>query len=173
MQLASVWTDLYGSTLALYTGRAGGHRWLVATPPEHAGAAAQTLETLDGKGQTVLLVHTGLTPLEAALRGQTAAVLGRGLKGVLVLGQELAAGPALAVPTSEHTAPGGGLHYLEGGAYPAWTDALAEDGPEGECAPASVCAMLGLPVRVCAPDRLPAALRKWWAATPHALEAAD
>ena len=172
MRLASVWTDLYGSTLALYIGRAGGHRWLVATPPEHARTAAQTLESLDGKGQTVLLVSAGLTPLEAALREQTDAVLGRGLKGVLVLGEELAAGPALTVPATEHTASGSGLQYQEGGQYPAWTDALTGRGPEGECAPASVCALLGLPVRVCAPATLEVTLREWWAATPHALEAA-
>ena len=34
MHLVSVWSDLYASTLALYTGRAGGHRWLVVSPPQ-------------------------------------------------------------------------------------------------------------------------------------------
>ena len=171
MHLVSVWSDLYASTLALYTGRAGGHRWLVASPPQHAGAAARALETLEGKGEAVLLVYAGLTPLEMALRQQNDPVLGRGLNGVLVLDRPLAGGPEVTLPGSEQRATQGGLIYHEGGSAPAWTDALAGDvmeeavpqetvpqeavvlemGEQGECAPASVCAGLGLPVRVCGP----------------------
>ncbi len=186
MHLVSVWSDLYASTLALYTGRAGGHRWLVASPPQHAGAAARALKALEGKGEAVLLVYAGLTPLEMALRQQNDPVLGRGLSGVLVLDRPLAGGPEMTLPGSEQRATQGGLIYHEGGSAPAWTDALAGDvteaagtretgiqemGEQGECAPASVCAGLGLPVRVCGPDQLSVTLRLWWAATPHALVA--
>ena len=179
MHLVSVWSDLYASTLALYTGRAGGHRWLVASPPQHAGAAARALEALEGKGEAVLLVYAGLTPLEMALRQQNDPVLGRGLSGVLLLDRPLAGGPEVTLPGSARQATQSGLTYHEGGSAPAWTDALArrateaagvlEAGEQGECAPASVCAGLGLPVRVCGPDQLSVTLRQWWAATPHAL----
>lgn len=171
MRLVSVWSDLYASTLALYAGRAGGHRWLVAAPPEHAETVAQALARLDGKGETVLLVFTGATPLESALREQQDAVRGRGLSGALVIGQHLTSGPAVTVARSEHTAGGGGLDYQEGGTYPAWSDALGRTGQPGECVAASVCAALGLPVRVCAPDEAEAILLEWWAVTPHALTA--
>ena len=173
MQLASVWSDVYASTLALYSGRAGGHRWLIAVTPEHAGAVAQALGGLDGKGETVLLVYAGLTPLEAALCEQTAATLGRGLAGVLVVGRALTGGPTVTVPISTQQAEPGGLGYQEGGSYPAWTDALGAVGEQGECPPASVCASRGLSVRVCTPETLTATLLEWWAATPHALVAAD
>ncbi|WP_424950626.1 hypothetical protein [Deinococcus sp.] len=174
MQLASVWSDLYDSTLALYTGSAGGHRWLVTLDPdmapEQAWATARSLEVLEGKGQVVLLAYAGLTPLEAALREQSNLVLGRGLAGVLVLDRELGGGPAMSLPKTEVRIPGG-LTYREGGAYPAWTDALGGIGTLGECPPASVCAALGVPVRVAAPERLRETLLEWWAATPHALAA--
>ena len=184
MHLVSVWSDLYASTLALYTGRAGGHRWLVASPPQHAGAAARALEALEGKGETVLLVYAGLTPLGMALRQQNDPVLGRGLSGVLVLDRPLSGGPEVTLPGSEQRTEQSGLSYQGGGSAPAWTDALAgrvaqvagvpeigeqQMGEQGECAPASVCASLGLPVRVCGPDQLSVTLRQWWAATPHAL----
>ena len=184
MYLVSVWSDLYDSTLALYVGRAGGHRWLVASPPRHAGAAAAALEALEGKGEAVLLVYAGLTPLEMALRQQNDPVLGRGLSGVLVLDRPLAGGPEVTLPGSEQQAEQSGLIYHEGGSAPAWTDALVgrvteaavpqetgvpEMGEQGECAPASVCASLELPVRVCGLDQLNVTLRQWWAATPHAL----
>ena len=184
MHLVSVWSDLYISTLALYTGRAGGHRWLVASPPQHAGAAAVALEALEGKGEVVLLVYAGLTPLEMALRQQNDPVLGRGLSGVLVLDRPLSGGPEVTLPESEQRATQSGLNYHEGGSAPAWADALAGHvtgtagmqktgmpgmGEQGECAPASVCAGLGLPVRVCGPDQLSVTLLQWWAATPHAL----
>ena len=174
MHLVSVWSDLYASTLALYTGRAGGHRWLVASPPQHAGAAAVALETLESKGEAVLLVYAGLTPLEMALRCQNDPVLGRGLSGVLVLDSPLSGGPEVTLPGSEQRAEQSGLSYQESGNTVAWTDALAgrvteAAGPQGECAPASVCTSLGLSVRVCGPDELSMTLRQWWAATPHAL----
>ncbi len=174
MHLVSVWSDLYASTLALYTGRAGGHRWLVASPPRHAGAAAVALETLKGKGEAVLLVYAGLTPLEMALRQQNDPVLGRALSGVLVLDRPLSGGPEVTLPSPEQRAEQSGLSYQEGGNAVAWTDALAGRGIEaagaqGECAPASVCASLGLSVRVCGPDELSMTLQQWWAATPHAL----
>ncbi len=184
MYLVSVWSDLYASTLALYTGRAGGHRWLVASPPQHAGAAARALEALEGKGEAVLLVYAGLTPLEMALRQQNDPVLGRGLSGVLVVDRPLSGGPEMTLPGSEQRDEQSGLTYHEGGGAPAWTDALAgrvtgaagvpetgmtQTGEQGQCAPASVCAGLGLPVRVCGPDTLSVTLRQWWAVTPHAL----
>ena len=174
MHLVSVWSDLYASTLALYVGRAGGHRWLVASPPEHAGAAALALEALEGKGETVLLVYAGLTPLEEALWEQHSPLLGRGLSGVLVMDRPLSGGPEVTWAGSKQGAGQNGLEYQEGGNAPAWTDALEQAvlgaaDLRGECAPASVCAGLGLPVRVCGPDQLSAALREWWAATPHAL----
>ena len=100
MQLAIDWSDVYASTLALYSGRAGGHRWLVAVTPEHAEAVAQALGGLEGKGETVLLVYAGLTPLEAALREQTDPVLGRGLAGVLVIDRALTGGPTVTVPVA-------------------------------------------------------------------------
>ena len=172
MQLTSVWSDLYANTVALYTGRAGGHRWLVAVTPEHAPAAIEALRTLEGKGETVLLVYAGLTPLEAALQAQTDAALGRGVAGVLVVGRALTGGPAVTAPVSPQQAQPGGLSYQEGGSYPAWTDALSRAGEQGACPPASVCAGLGLPVRVCTPDVLTETLLEWWAATPHAVLAA-
>ena len=171
MRLVSVWSDLYASTLALYAGRAGGHRWLLAVAPEHAQMVAGTLARLEGKGEAVLLAFTGTTPLESALRAQNDATLGRGLAGVLVIGRDLTDGPAVTVPPSESAADGEGLAYREGASYPAWSDALGRTGTSGECVAASVCAGLGLPVRVCAPERLEAVLLEWWAATPHALTA--
>ena len=175
MQLVSVWSDLYASTFALYTGHAGGHRWLVAARPEQATAATAALAALGAKGETVLLVYAGLTPLAAALHAQTDPVLGRGLAGVLVLDRDLARGPATDRPLTEVEAAHSGLRYQEGGHFPAWQDALGSTGEQGEkqgeCAPASVCAQLGLPVRVCAPEALTATLHEWWAATPHALAA--
>lgn len=171
MQLVSVWSDLYASTLALYAGRAGGHRWLVAVTPEHAQKVAETLARLDSKGEVVLLAFDGVTPLESALRAQNDAALGRGLAGVLVVGPDLTDGPAVTVPTSESPADQGGVAYREGASYPAWSDALGRTGTPGECVAASVCAALGLPVRVCAPDRVEAVLLEWWTATPHALTA--
>ncbi|MGY2894226.1 hypothetical protein [Deinococcus sp. UYEF24] len=173
MQLASVWSDVYASTLALYSGRAGGHRWLIAVTPEHAEAVAQALGGLEGKGETVLLVYAGLTPLEAALHEQTDVGLGRGLAGVLMIDRALTGGPAVTMPVSAREAEQGELSYQEGGNYPAWTDALGTAGERGECPPASVCASLGLPVRVCTPEALTATLLEWWAAKPHALTAAD
>ncbi|WP_407569535.1 hypothetical protein [Deinococcus altitudinis] len=173
MQLVSVWSDLYASTLALYSGRVGGHRWLIAVTPAQAETVAQTLGELEGKGETVLLVYADLTPLEAALRGQTDAGLGRGLAGVVVVGLDLTGGPAVTVPAFTRQAEPGELGYQEGGSYPAWTDALGAEGERGECAAASVCAGLGLPVRVCAPQTLSSVLSEWWAATPHALTATD
>lgn len=169
MKLVSVWSDLYASTVALYQGRPGGYRWLIATPPAHATAAAEVLTRLDGKGETVLLVYPALTPLEAALREQTDPLLGRGLSGVLVIDRALASGPEVVVAAAEQHAETTGLTYQEGGHYPAWADALGEAGASGASPAASVCAGLGLPVRVCAPDGLEAALTGWWAATPHAL----
>jgi hypothetical protein len=171
MQLVSIWSDLYGSTLALYVGRAGGHRWLVATAPEHASAATAALEALEGKGEAVLLVYSGPTPLDAALQEQINPVLGRPLAGVLVVDRGLAGGPASSVAVSTQQA--GGMQYREGGRFPAWQDALGGAGEQGECPAAGVCASLGLPVRVCAPQHIGATLLEWWATVPHALVASD
>jgi|GEM_PF-2803240 len=172
MRLVSVWSDLYASTLALYSGRAGVHRWLVAVAPEHAQAAAETLARLESKGEVVLLAFTGTTPLESALRAQNDALQGRGLAGVLVVGHDLTDGPAVTVPPSGVLGEKGGLEYREGASYPAWSDALGHTGRPGECVAASVCAALSLPVRVCAPEHAEATLLEWWAVTPHALTVA-
>ena len=168
MQLASVWTDIYGSVLALHTGRAGGYRWVVSCAPLQAQAAAQALARLDGKGRVLLLVAPGPTPLRAALEEQRAG----GLAGVLVLDRELRGGPQVTVPPRVVQVEASGLSYREGGLFPAWQDALTGSRVEnresyGECAAASVCAGLGLPVRVCAPERLEEVLREWWTRTPH------
>lgn len=167
MQLVSVWSDVYASTLALYTGRAGGHRWLVAAAPRHARACAAALGALPGKGEVLLLAHTHLTPLDAALRGQTDPALGRALSGVLVVDRALAGGPALEVPRLDVTT--GDLTYREGGPLPAWQDALGVAGEQGACPAAGVCAALKVPVRVCAPPQIGETLQAWWATVPHAL----
>ncbi|MFC4454469.1 hypothetical protein [Deinococcus sonorensis] len=167
MQLTGSWSDVYGSTLALYQGGAGGHHWAVAARPEQAREAARVLEALPGKGQTLLLVYDHLTPLTAALRLYTDPLQGRPLTGVVVLDRALARGPAVSVPL--RTVEQGDLSFQEGGVLPAWTDALGHSGEQGECAAASVAAQLDLAVRVCAPQDLSATLLTWWQATPHAL----
>lgn len=153
------WTDIYGSACAGFEGRPGGHRWLVAAPPELAPGLPAQLAALDGKGHALLLVHDGLTPLLAALREQEP-------RGVLVVAERaLGCGPAVTVP--ERQVDGGGAEYREGGAFPEWVGALGtEDGP-GENAAASAAASLGVPVVVTAPDRVRATLEAWMDATPH------
>ena len=166
MRLESIWSDIYGSTLALYTGRAGGTRWLVTCAPRAASAALEGLARLQGKGSVLLLGRTGPTALQAVLEEQQNPARGRGLAGVLVLERDLSGGPALSVPVRTVQVESSGLEYREGGEFPAWQDALtlSQLQPEGECVAASVCAGLGLPVRVCAPERLEAVFQEWWAA---------
>ena len=77
MQHTRTWSDVYGSALALFEGRAGGHAWLVAAPPSLAGGLAGELAGVDGKGRVTLVVHEGLTPLLAALREAAARGGGR------------------------------------------------------------------------------------------------
>src|SRR5690349_11400804 len=92
MQHTRTWSDVYGSACAEFEGRAGGHVWLVAAPPDLAGSLAEQLEGVDGKGRVILVVHDGLTPLLWALRDT-------GPHGVLVVAPEpLSRGPALSVP---------------------------------------------------------------------------
>lgn len=147
MQFVLAWSDLFANVVALYRGRAGGHRWLVACPPGEALEADCQLRALDGKGEVLLLAYRDLTPLRLALEAQDGAAVssptaGRGLRGVLVLDRDLG------------DAGVGG--------------AAAAAGGQGDGAAAGVCADLGLPVRVCSPHRLGAALPEWWALTPHA-----
>jgi len=141
MQFVLAWSDLFANVVALYRGRAGGHRWLVACPPGEALEADRQLRALEGKGELLLLAYAGLLPLRLGLEAQGGAAVssptaGRGLRGVLVLDHDLESAGAAA----------------------------AQDGN----AAASVCADLGLPVRVCSPQRLGVALPEWWALTPHA-----
>ncbi|GGR28636.1 hypothetical protein [Deinococcus ruber] len=170
MRLEGIWNDVYGSTLALYVGRAGGHRWLLTCTPGTAAQALEGMARLHGKGSVLLLVQRGSTPLRAVLEEQNNVVLGRGLAGVLVLDRDLSGGPALSLPLSTVHVESSGLEYREGGEFPAWHDALSGQPPFwepetfGESVAASVCASLNLPVRVCAAERLEAAFQEWWAA---------
>lgn len=160
MNCTRTWTDLYGSACAVFEGRAGGHRWLVAAPLERAGELPAELEALGGKGEVRLLVHEGLTPLLAALSEGP-------VRGVVVVGERaLSAGPGVSVPQRE-VEGAGGVVYREGGEFPAWTAALNLGGEGGECAAASAAAFLGVPVLVAAPGGVRAALEAWMDATPH------
>ena len=160
MQHTRTWSDIYGSACAEFEGRAGGHVWMVAAPPELAGALAALLDNVDGKGRVVLVVHDGLTPLLAALQDGSP-------RGVLVVAPAaLAAGPAVTV--AERVVEGiGGTQYTEGGTFPAWVGADGHSGQDGECPAASAAASVGVPVVVTAPDSVQAALEAWMARTPH------
>lgn len=160
MEHKRTWTDVYGSAHAGFEGRAGGHRWLVAAPPELAAGVPPQLAALDGKGQVDLLVHDGLTPLLAALR----ELEPRGV--VVVAPQALASGPAVTVP-ERRIEDAGGTAYREGGDFPAWQSALDTPGEPGECPAASAVASLNVPVVVTSPDRVQAVLEAWMDATPH------
>ncbi|ULH14740.1 hypothetical protein MF271_12115 [Deinococcus sp. KNUC1210] len=170
MRLEAIWNDVYGSTLALYVGRAGGHRWLLTCTPGTAAQALEGMARLHGKGSVLLVVQHGSTPLRTVLEEQQRPWLGRGLAGVLVLDRDLSGGPALSLPISTVQVESSGLSYQEGGDFPAWHDALSGQPPAGkpgtfgESVAASVCASLNLPVRVCAAERLEAAFQEWWAA---------
>lgn len=160
MKHTRTWTDLYGSACAVFEGRAGGHRWLVAAPPELAGELPTGLEALDGKGEVRLLVHEGLTPLLATLPEAP-------VRGVVVVGERaLRSGPEVTVPERE-VEEGAGLVYREGGTFPAWTATLDLGGETGECAAASAAASIGVPVVVVTPQGVRMALEAWMDATPH------
>lgn len=160
MNHTRTWTDLYGSVQADFEGRAGGHRWLVAAPPDLAERVPAQLEALGGKGLVRLLVHDGLTPLLTALRDLEP-------RGVLVVApRALAWGPAVTVP-ERRVEDAGGAEYQEGGEFPAWRAALDGAGDEGECAAASAAAFLDVPVIVAAPEGVRGALEAWLDATPH------
>jgi len=160
MNHTRTWTDLYGSVQAHFEGRAGGHRWLVAAPPDLAAHLPPQLAALDGKGLVNLLVHDGLTPLLTALRDLEP-------RGVLVVApRALGRGPAVTVP-ERRVEDAGGAEYHEGGEFPAWRAALDEAGEEGECAAASAVSSWGVPVVVAAPGGVRAALEAWMDATPH------
>lgn len=160
MNHTRTWTDLYGSVQADFEGRAGGHRWLVAAPPDLAAAVPAQLEALGGKGLVRLLVHDGLTPLLTALRDLEP-------RGVLVVApRALTRGPAVTVP-ERRVEDEGGAEYREGGEFPAWRAALDRSGEEGECPAASAAASLDVPVLVAAPDGVRLALEAWLDATPH------
>ena len=159
MNHTRTWTDVYGSACASFEGRAGGHTWLVAAPPELARAVPGALSALDGKGAVYLLVHEGLTPLLAAVRDLKA-------RGVLIVAPEaLASGPAVQVG-ARVVAGAQGVDYAEGGDFPEWTGTLGGGG-SGPCPAASAVASLGLPVAVTSPDTVQAALEAWMDATPH------
>ncbi|WP_165795211.1 hypothetical protein [Deinococcus koreensis] len=160
MHHTRTWTDIYGSARASFEGRAGGHSWLVAAPPQLAAAVPAALEALDGKGTVELLVHDGLTPLLAAARELAP-------RGVLVVADRaLSGGPAVDVAPQTVT-DAGGVEYAEGGAFPAWEGADAATGERGECPAAGAVASLDLPVVVADAGGLRAALEAWLDRTPH------
>lgn len=161
MQHTRTWTDLYGSACARFEGRPGGHRWLVATPPELAAGVPAALEALDAKGSVELLVHDGVTPLLAALRD----VQPRGV--LIVHTRALSGGPETSVPEAEIESDG--LAYTEGGTFPAWQAADQIPGEHAECPPASAAALLQVPVTVTTPEHLQSALRDWMSRTPHGI----
>ncbi|WP_216328356.1 hypothetical protein [Deinococcus aestuarii] len=160
MRHTGTWTDIYGSAHATFEGRAGGHRWLVAAPPDLAAGVPDQLTSLDGKGRADLLVHDGLTPLLAALRELEP-------RGVLVVAPlALGSGPAVTVP--ERVVDDlDGTPYREGGEYPAWQGDLPLAGESGENEAASAVSEAGVPVVVTTPDGVRAALEAWMDATPH------
>lgn len=161
MNHTRTWTDMYGSACASFEGRAGGHIWLVAAPPDLAAAVPAQLEGVDGKGTVELLVHEGLTPLLATAREMQP-------RGVLIVAPEaFQAGPAVTVEarTVEHAE---NAAYQEGGAFPAWTAAEPQSGSaQGECPAASAVASLELPVRLATPGTVREILEAWMDATPH------
>lgn len=160
MQHTRTWTDVYGSACAAFEGRAGGHRWLVAAPPELAASVPAALAAVDGKGTVELLVHDGLTPLLSALQeGQPRGVL-------IVAPHSLAGGPEVEVQ-SRVVDDLGGVPYAEGGSFPAWTGAGHVNGEAGACPAASAAASLGFPVVVAGAGEVTTALTAWLDATPH------
>lgn len=160
MQLTRNWTDLYSSVCASFEGRAGGHTWLVSSPPELAAPLPAALEALDGKGTVLLLVHDGTAPLLNALQEWQP-------RGVLVVAREaLSGGPAVSL-TEQIADAEGGLSYLDGGEFPAWRGTLEREGPTGENAAASAAASLGAPVNVTTPAEMLESLSEWLHATPH------
>lgn len=165
MNHTRTWTDVYGSARAGFEGRAGGHRWLVAAPPELAAGLPAQLEGLDAKGLVELLVHDGVTPLLAALRDLDP-------RGVLVVAPHaLSGGPAVTLPP-RRVEDAGGVAYQEGGEFPAWSSPAPVTAADGageldECGAASAAASLGVPVVVTAPEGVRAALEAWLDATPH------
>ncbi|GMA15859.1 hypothetical protein E5F05_06750 [Deinococcus metallilatus] len=160
MEHKRTWTDVYGSAHASFEGRAGGHRWLLAAPPELAAGIPSQLAALDGKGRVDLLVHDGLTPLLAALRELEP-------RGVLIVApRALASGPAVTVP-ERRVEDAGGAGYREGGEFPAWQGALGVAGEPGENGAASAAASLAVPVVVTAPDHVQVTLEAWMDLTPH------
>lgn len=160
MQHTRTWSDVYGSARALFEGRAGGHAWLIAAPPELAGELAAAIAGVDGKGRAALVVHEGLTPLLAAVQEERP-------RGVIVVAQAaLAGGPAVRVPDAM-VEDAGALPYREGGEFPAWTGEDTSAGAQGECPAASAVASLGVPVTVTTPADVAATLTAWMDRTPH------
>lgn len=160
MRHTGTWTDIYGSVRASFEGRAGGHRWLVAAPPDLAAGVPAELTALDGKGRADLLVHDGLTPLLAALRELEP-------RGVLVVAPlALGSGPAVTVP-ERMVDDLNGTPYREGGEYPAWDAALPNGEELGKNEAASAVFGAGVPVVVTTSEGVRAALEAWMDATPH------
>ncbi len=162
MQHTRTWTDIYGSAHASFEGRAGGHPWLVAAPPELAAGLPTALEAVDGKGSVELIIHDGLTPLLAALKEVTP-------RGVVIIGKQvLASGPEVTLPEAL-ISDAGGVEYAEGGTFPAWTapEALKMGKRKGQNAAASAVTSLDLPVTVTTAATVQRALEDWMDATPH------
>lgn len=160
MKHTQTWSDIYGSACASFEGRAGGHTWLVAAPPELAASVPAALEALDGKGMVELLVHEGITPLLSTAKD----LAPRGV--VIVAEQELASGPAVTLETRTITQDDG-IEYADGGEFPAWNSAGGGRGKVGENAAASAAASLGYPVMVTDAANVLKTLEGWMDATPH------
>ena len=165
MKHTRTWTDVYGSACASFEGRAGGHTWLVAAPPELARVVPGALEAVDGKGSVELLVHDGLTPLLGMVR----EVRPRGV--LIVAPKALPGGPAVKVEARQVETEEGSS-YSEGGDFPEWTGWTPEGSKKSrakgaECPAASAVASLDFPVLVTTADGVGAALEGWMDATPH------
>lgn len=160
MKHTQTWTDVYGSACASFEGRAGGHTWLVAAPPELAASLPAALEALDGKGTVELLVHDGVTPLLSAAK----ELRPRGV--VVVATQELASGPAVNLAARTISLEDG-LEYLDGGEFPAWHSAEGGRGKVGESAAASAAASVGCSVMVTDAAGLLRTMEHWMDKTPH------
>lgn len=162
MNHTQTWTDVYGSICARFEGRAGGHRWLVATPPELASQVPMALEMLDGKGIVELLIHNEMTPLLYFVRE-------RQPHGVIVLAPSaLASGPGIQLPVEVRTVENG-FGFQEGGDFPAWQGypLVLPGALTGENAAASVVASLDVDVIVCQPEKVRTTLENWMDVTPH------
>ena len=161
-----VWQDEYDGIWTRFDGLVGGHEWLMVALNSRQEQVQEVLSGIPGsfKGTLHVLLLPEITapPLERALELYEP-------RGVMVLGRDLQGGPGLELP-AKHREATSGLVYLEGGSYPSWNTALPIDGDALPDLWASVCAKLGVPVVVCAPERALEMWHLWWTETPLALQ---